>query len=139
MTTPQPTRFVSWIPRVGLCGLADCLDDRRRGKETMNTSNSQTLLKDLTWLTQQPRPGRSQEPVRFGSNSVIEPSVYISAQAKEPDILESPGSPYYPPPPTFMPPESPDMQKHPSHVIPDSSAAWHNGLPVGCNSLIFYR
>lgn len=137
MTNPHPTRLMSLILSVGLCGLADCLDNRRRRKETMNTSNSQVLLKDLTWLTQQPRPSRSKEPYRSGSNSVIESSVNKSAQTKEPDIFESPVSPYYPPPSTFMPPESPDMHKHQSHALPDSSAAWPNGLPVGCNSPMF--
>lgn len=130
MTNPHPTRLVSRISRVGLCSLADCPDNRKR-KETMNTSNSQVLLKDLTWLTQQPRPSRSKEPVPSGSNSVIESSVNKSAQTKDPDIFESPGSPYYPPPSTFMPPESPDMQKHQNPALPDSSTAWPNGLPVG--------
>lgn len=136
MADPQPTRFMSWISRFGLCGLADCLDNRRR-KATANMSNSQVLLKDLTWLTQQPRPSRSQEPVRSGSRTVIEASVNKPVQTEEPDIFESPGSPYYPPPCTFMPPESPDMYKHQSHALPDSSPAWHNGLPVGCNSPMF--
>lgn len=134
MANPQPTRFVSWFSCVGLCDLADYLNNRRRRKETTNMSNSQVLLKDLTWLTQQPRPSRSQEPV---SSSVIDASGNKPVQTEEPDIFESPASPYYPPPSTFMPPESPDMHKHQSHALHDSSPAWYNGLPVGRNPPIF--
>lgn len=137
MANPKLTRFVSWISCIGLCGLADYLDNRRRRKETANMSNSQVLLKDLTWLTQQPRPSRSQETVRSGSSSVPEASLNKPVQTEEPVIFEPSSSPYYPPPCTFMPPESPDMHKHQIHALPDSSLAWYNGLPVGCSSLIF--
>lgn len=134
MANPQPTRFVWWISCVSLCGLADYLNNRSLRKETTNMSNSQVLLKDLTWLTQQPRPSRSQEP---GSSSVIETPGINPVQTEEPDIFESPASPYYPPPCTFMPPESPDMHKHQSHALSGSSPAWYNGLPVGRNPPIF--
>lgn len=97
----------------------------------MSTSK---VLKDLTWLTQQPRSSRPQEPV---SSSLIDAAVANPIQTEEPDIFGSPASPYYPPPRTFMPPESPDMHKHQSHALSDSSPAWYNGLPVGRNPSIF--
>ena len=96
-------------------------------------SDSHRFLAGLTWLTPDSQHGQSPDPGESGSPSAIKHPVPDSYQPAQTDMVKSRDSPYYSPPPTFMPPESPNMIRRAPHGLPSPPDEWPT-VPVSCNS-----
>lgn len=81
----------------------------------MSSTNAQRLVVAMSRST--PQHGE------FSSSSALNPALLVPHQTEAYDVAGSSGSPYYSPPSTFMPPESPNTPRYSAHGLSASLAA----------------
>lgn len=107
---PHLTLMLCEIPLIHVYGLADSLD--RRGRiPSMSSPNAQRRLVAM--------PRSTLQHGESSSSSALNAALPVSHQTEAYNVAEPSSSPYYSPPTTFMPPESPNT---PSYSAPDPSA-----------------